>query len=286
MTQADGQKPSGRRKRRPPYRPVRAFLSLGISAGALAAALVRAFPETASQAGRAIQLLDGATADGEPGFFGRIPANSYIEMMVSLLALVLLYSLVQLYGVNRDFRWFAARTESLGGGRTLSIFDAFFCVLSGRPKGFYATGKEDTPKTDRERLAIHLKFGMPALAVPTRFFLWSFPMLGFLGTAIGLSNAIRLLPGAMGKGGGNALEPVLRQLAFKFDTTILGIVSALIVMALIQLYERAWQNLEILANGPSDAFSVEPAGKAVETTKADKKSRTPAEMGSGFGAKQ
>ena len=82
-------------------------------------------------------------------------------------------------------------------------------------------------------------------------------MLGFLGTAIGLSNAIRALPGAMGRGGGAALEPVLRQLSFKFDTTIIGIVSALIVMLMIQLYERSWQNLEILAHGGNEVSGAE-----------------------------
>jgi hypothetical protein len=89
----------------------------------------------------------------------------------------------------------------------------------------------------------------------------------------------------MGKGGGIALEPVLTQLSFKFDTTILGIVSALIVMAMIQLYERSWQNLEILANGPGDPFGAQPAGKAGAKAGEDGEARrtVPQESVSGAG---
>lgn len=278
MTSANWQKApaagAGSKKRRPAYRPLRAFLALAISAGGLFAALVKAFPDSAAALSSVFLLLDGSGPDGEPGFFGRIPGNAYIEMMVSLLVLVLLYSFLQLYGVSRDFRWFAGKAGIFAVGRPLTVLNGFFAVLTGRPKGFYAASKPGALETDKEQLASHLKYGMPSLAVPMRFFLWSFPMLGFLGTAIGLSNAIRLLPGAMGKGGGNALEPVLKQLSFKFDTTILGIVSALIVMLMIQFYERAWQDLEILATSSRDPSAAELGETPKATESGGRKGRS------------
>ena len=220
MTQADGLKPSGRRRRRPPYRPVRAFLSLGISATPLPPRFRQGVSGKRVSSGRGYAVASRRRhRRWQPGFFGRIPANSYIEMMVSLLALVLLYSLVQLYGVNRDFRWFDRQDGRPRRSRPFSIFDAFFCVLSGRPKGFYATGRgyaQNGQGAFGNPFEIRHASACGADAV--------FPLVvsdaGFSRHRNRFVNAIRLLPGAMGKGGGNALEPVLRQLAFKFDTRI------------------------------------------------------------------
>jgi hypothetical protein len=86
-----------RSRRRPPYRPVWAFLVLGITAGGLAVAILEAFPNMMTAAGDALLLLDRQGENGEAGFFGRIPSSTYIEMMLSLLALILLYSFLQLY---------------------------------------------------------------------------------------------------------------------------------------------------------------------------------------------
>jgi biopolymer transport protein ExbB/TolQ len=245
---------SKRRECFPLYRPYWSFVALTVTVFGISGAAIKAFPLAVQQAEALILSLDGKTPDGEVGFLGRILNNGYILMMVSLLALILIYSFIQLYALHRDFRWFvgSAATQEKQSF-SWRFLHASLTALSGRPVGFYAKRNSALQGNVKERLRYHLRYGMPSLAMPMRFFLWSFPMLGFLGTAIGLSNAIRLLPSAMGKGGGSALEPVLKQLAFKFDTTILGIVSALIMMVLIQLYERSWEKLEILANERSNA---------------------------------
>jgi MotA/TolQ/ExbB proton channel family len=229
----------------PAYRPFATLFGLGILLAGLFGAFSIQFPAVTVAVRSFFQHLDSQGPDGEPGFFGRIPNNTYTSMMSSLLVLLAIYSALQLYAVHRDYQNFKKGLDGTEPGYRFDL-DWLLLALTGRPWRLYKAwnGKSGC----RQQLAAHLQYGQMPLSMPMRLFLWAFPMLGFLGTAIGLSNAIRLLPDAMGKGGGTALEPVLRQLAFKFDTTILGIVSALLMMLLIQFYERSWENLEILVD--------------------------------------
>ena len=79
------------------------------------------------------------------------------------------------------------------------------------------------------------------IADPLRLGLTAFPMLGFLGTVVGLSGAIESLPGAIGNP--DALQPVLSELHVAFDTTLLGLIGALICLIGAKAIDQAWERL-------------------------------------------
>ena len=165
----------------------------------------------------------------------RIVGVPFEEAMVVCFVLVLCYAWLQLRALVRDRRYFA-------GDERAVVLGAMAAALSARPAGFYAPLGD--PDDTRDRLRQHVEHGMVSLAQPLRFWLWTFPMLGFLGTVQGLAEAIRLLPAA--KPGNAVMKDVMRELYFAFDTTIIGIIAAIVVMMLIQLYERRWEPLELI----------------------------------------
>ncbi|SMX29482.1 MotA/TolQ/ExbB proton channel family protein [Pelagimonas phthalicica] len=79
------------------------------------------------------------------------------------------------------------------------------------------------------------------LAVPLSFGLSAFPMLGFLGTVVGLSGAIEALPGAIGNP--DALQPVLSNLHVAFDTTLIGLAGALVCLVGSKVIEATFDHL-------------------------------------------
>lgn len=73
----------------------------------------------------------------------------------------------------------------------------------------------------------------------TRFMIWSLPMLGFIGTVIGISGAIRSFSLAMGgteaatevaQALKDRIPDVTTQLSLAFDTTLLGLVFSIVAM--------------------------------------------------------
>ncbi len=79
------------------------------------------------------------------------------------------------------------------------------------------------------------------IADPLRLGLTAYPMLGFLGTVVGLSGAIETLPDAIGNP--DALRPVLTELHVAFDTTLIGLVGALICLAGARALDGGWDRL-------------------------------------------
>lgn len=95
---------------------------------------------------------------------------------------------------------------------------------------------------ERRRLdAFELASEGDIIADPLRLGLTAFPMLGFLGTVVGLSGAIESLPGAIGNP--DALQPVLSELHVAFDTTLLGLIGALICLIGAKAIDQAWDRL-------------------------------------------
>ncbi len=76
-------------------------------------------------------------------------------------------------------------------------------------------------------------------------FLWAIPILGFIGTVLGLSIAIGQFGTAMSAAGGapEALMPALKNvtagLAIAFDTTLVALVFALIIQLLVTFLRKA-----------------------------------------------
>jgi len=81
-----------------------------------------------------------------------------------------------------------------------------------------------------------------------RMLIWSLPMIGFLGTVTGISSSVSGFSGLIESASDinlikQSLQSVMGGLSTAFDTTILGIVSALLMTLLISLSERSEFNL-------------------------------------------
>ncbi len=78
-------------------------------------------------------------------------------------------------------------------------------------------------------------------------FLWAIPILGFIGTVLGLSIAIGEFGAVMASGnaGTDALLPALKRvtggLAIAFDTTLIALVFALVIQLLMTFLKKAEQ---------------------------------------------
>jgi biopolymer transport protein ExbB/TolQ len=75
-------------------------------------------------------------------------------------------------------------------------------------------------------------------------FVWAIPVLGFIGTVLGLSGAIGQFSGVLGDAGDigqitSALKGVTGGLATAFDTTLVALVAALIVQLLMTVLKKA-----------------------------------------------
>jgi biopolymer transport protein ExbB/TolQ len=103
---------------------------------------------------------------------------------------------------------------------------------------------EDASLTDDE---ISQSFYIPKMLI------WALPMIGFLGTVTGISDSVSGFSGLIENAANinlikQSLQAVMGGLATAFDTTILGIISALIVTLLISLTEKSEFNLSQAVN--------------------------------------
>jgi hypothetical protein len=74
-------------------------------------------------------------------------------------------------------------------------------------------------------------------------FVWAIPVLGFIGTVLGLSGAIGQFSGVLGDAGDiaqitSALKGVTGGLATAFDTTLVALVAALVVQLLMTVLKK------------------------------------------------
>ena len=196
------------------FRPWRTFFAL-----ALCAALALYIAIEAGQAPLVTLALwvdaDGATMGPYlQGLLSRASTNPIAIVMAILTAVILAYATLQLLGM----------LVGSGGSRGA----AFMRRLAGRPG----------PVADAEAYSIALAdHGQDRLNSPIRLGLSAFPMIGFLGTVIGLSGAIRDLPAAVQD---NAKLPtVLDNLYVAFDTTALGLIGAIVCLVLVWAFDDA-----------------------------------------------
>lgn len=244
-----------------PYRPYKIFIGFGLFITGLLLAIYFVwspnieFHKTVSAA--TVDQQDAKVQTSHLAVFvSRLTQDPYKIFMCYLFFITIAYAALQSWAVSSDLDWFLARLSQSNPAtkterkQTKRAGRFIFAVFTGRPQQLYTEQGEPLNYNQlQQRLEHHLLFGMPALAEPLRLSLWSFPMIGFLGTVIGLSQAIRELPAAMAASGGEkraALAPVLDKLYLAFDTTILGIIAAIIIMLFIQLYERNWEPLQML----------------------------------------
>ena len=166
----------------------------------------------------------------------RFLGNGFSRTMFAVFLMSGFYGLLQLLGIRVD----RSRVRSLGVGGTTNRY--WLACLAGRPlrqgaaralQGEAFPG-DPTDLADRYSLQRHryVELGM----LPLRYTVWVLPLLGFIGTVVGIARSITGLEAVMAPGaGGQATEGllvVLGGLRFAFDTTLLGLVTVIPVMLL------------------------------------------------------
>lgn len=214
----------------PPVRPWRGLL-ICAALVALAFAVLRDLGLADPQA-----LLEGQATDGMGSpLLTRIAADPVRLVFAAGCAVVVLYALVQSLALGTDTR-LARAPQAPAGLRALPA--QLVRLMAGRP---LRAGHPERRRMD----ALTLAAEGDTLADPLRMGLTAFPMLGFLGTVVGLSGAIESLPAAIGNP--DALQPVLSELHVAFDTTLIGLVGALICLVGAKAIDLGWDRLARLA---------------------------------------
>lgn len=159
----------------------------------------------------AVQVPEDAEA---PGMVARLAGNDMCVGIAGLALAAALYALLELAGLNVD------RSDA-------------------GPFVRFMTGRGDPAPLDGDGMALraeisdHWETLRARRAMPVTFAVWSLPLLGFIGTVIGISGAI----GGLGDVFASvereaALASVLNALRFAFDTTFIGLVLVIPVMAI------------------------------------------------------
>lgn len=183
-----------------------------------------------------------------PGWLGRYWANGYCRFMLAVFAWASIYAALQWIGIAVERRALVRGAKGAGrvevwlafvSGREGDQAEELFLLSIARRRLSSADTESGQPLQWMERLLELLGQRQQQALAPLAFAIWVLPMLGFIGTVIGISQAIGgLSQGAEGvAAGGAGLEDVLGGLAFAFDTTLVGLVCV-IPLALLQMALR------------------------------------------------
>lgn len=174
---------------------------------------------------------DAPETDGGGTLLLRIAADPVRLIFALGCCAMLLFAALQTLCLMLDTRLVLAQRRTSG---VMGAPAQIIRLLSGR---HLHIGHPESRREDAFQIAAE----GDVMADPLRLGLTAFPMLGFLGTVVGLSGAIESLPAAMGNP--DALQPVLSELHIAFDTTLLGLIGALICLAGSKMVEQAWDRL-------------------------------------------
>lgn len=212
------------------YRPHRTLLLLAsLMAMLLALAWDRFGISVGDITRRCSEALLGSGLGWSASFVERLGEDYLTLGMVLGLIVLLLYGLLQVFGARGD-------GVVIRGGRTRSALKR---LLTGRPSSLDETlsARRDTSSIDW-----HFDYGRASLLGPLRLGQWAFPVVGFIGTVIGVSGAVRKLPEAVRSGQIDeaALKAVLGDLHVAFDTTFAGLTAAIIMSLLLYWLDDQW----------------------------------------------
>ncbi|WP_133511115.1 MotA/TolQ/ExbB proton channel family protein [Candidatus Thiosymbion oneisti] len=197
---------------------------------------------------------------------GRFTDSAFKQGMLAALVVLTVYGVLQAWGAAADGRCLSR----LDTGRGIGCDDAgLWALFTARPRGLHAhLGRTSV-------LSMHFGFGRRHLLEPLRLGLWAFPVVGFIGTVLGISQAVKELPLAMKEE--TALQGVLDSLHLAFDTTFIGLVASVIVMSQLYLLDARWTLNQEQAASLSEAGSAND-GKgtgATDTSAAESRDAQP-----------
>lgn len=198
---------------------------------AVAAALVASFLSLATR-------LDGEMAAALRPWIERFLGNGFSRLIALTFLSAALYGALQLLGIAVD----RGRLRRLGlppGAARAS----WLAGLAGRPLRPYTgrpaarpDGTPGDPHDAADRFSLQRQGYAEAGLLPLRFGVWVLPLLGFIGTVVGIARSITgletVIDPATGGQSAEGLLAVLGGLQFAFDTTLLGLLAVIPVMLL------------------------------------------------------
>ena len=194
-----------------------------------------------------------------PAGLSRYLGNGYCQVMIALFIAILLYAALQYLGLFAERRHLQQR---FGADETRqdSRLQDWLAYLSGR-----STQDEETvaaalqrwsgqarDRADWTQLSDYLLLLRSQQHqhnfAPIGFAIWVLPLLGFIGTVIGITQAIGGLEMSVipSDGGAAGLSSVLGGLAFAFDTTFVGLVLVIPTMLLLLVLRARAQKLDMV----------------------------------------
>lgn len=221
------------------YRPLRALLFWSLLA---AAAIWLLFAFVGEGARGATTVGAGAFAGfSEPtsvltGIWLRSIANPYCQLMLVGGATVLAYGLAQAQALRLEVASRLYHCPRPGAPRRPALL---LLAVTGRPAERFGTLATDP---------VHLEVGIELLFYPLRQAQTLFPAVGFIGTVIGISGAIRSLPEVIQN---QSVDDLIASLHVAFDTTFIGLVVAAAVGVLLVVLDIAHAKLRALADPPA-----------------------------------
>lgn len=185
------------------------------------------------------------------------------------------------------------QSRSLVGKRILRLLD----VWTSTGSAFQLERSADND-ADLYELAVQQSYSLP------KILLWAIPLLGFIGTVLGMSNAVGSFDQVLGnsdnvEGLKNGLTQVTSGLGTAFDTTYLALVISVIFAFPLNSVERREERLlnqidgfvreAVMALSPlgeGEIGAMEPAGNAGPAGPAKSKQDTPLESLTGLSSEE
>lgn len=190
--------------------------------------------------------LEGALGEVLNPSFDRFLGNAFSTAIVVVFLSAAVYAALQALGVAVDrnrlgFLDSPSRSRSSGLAPLVALLSGRI-VRPDTGADDREAAVDDDPYTVGERYGLQRRRYVDRGLAPLRYAAWVLPLLGFIGTVVGISDSIAGLGSVIADGGGGqaaeGLMKVLDGLRFAFDTTLLGLAAVIPVMAFLMILER------------------------------------------------
>lgn len=205
-------------------------------------------------------LMHFLQPEGLPVWIGRYLGNGYCRFMLGLFICCAIYAVLQHLGLQTERHQLLNRLIDSGTHYELPPLYDWIGFLSGRepaedgrvPDALRYWHDRNLTCGDSVNLSDHVlllrgqqhqhNFALIGFAI------WVLPMLGFIGTVLGITQAIggladtTVISGADGSG----LGGVLGGLQFAFDTTLVGLVLVIPLMLMLLALRARAQTLDVV----------------------------------------
>ena len=191
--------------------------------------------------------LEGELGEALNPLLVRFLGNAFSAAIVVVFLSAAIYAALQALGIAIDrsrLRLLDAPSRTAPSSGLAPVL-ALLAGRSVRPddgSGNRETAIDDDPYAAQERYGLQRRRYVDRGLAPLRYVVWVLPLLGFIGTVVGISDSIAGLGSVIGSNGGGqataGLMTVLDGLRFAFDTTLLGLATVIPVMAFLTILER------------------------------------------------